>query len=150
MNPNLDFGYFPVAGLALTQDLKIGSIECYAQSYGRDGIGNQEVYAGGWATLNDLKTFYIKEKNGKLEDSKEVVKRILESIFDNEELNGYTFYAHNLGRFDAVFLLKSVILLKNIKIKTVFKDNSIISITLQDINTKRKIYCIRFTTIHKW
>jgi len=41
-------------------------------------------------------------------------------IFDlanNKQIDGYTFYAHNLGRFDSVFLIKASILLEDIVIK---------------------------------
>ena len=48
----------------------------------------------------------------------------------NPKLNGYTFYAHNLGRFDAIFIIKSLILNKNIKFTPIWKDNAIISLII--------------------
>jgi hypothetical protein len=53
------------------------------------------------------------------ETSEEFGKRLIESMFLDKELNGYTFYAHNLGRFDAVFLIKIAAFMKDLKIDTV-------------------------------
>ena len=49
--------------------------------------------------------------------------RVIDGIFEHEELNGYTFFAHNLGRFDAVFLIKGIVL----------------GMTIKHIESKRKI-----------
>ncbi len=49
----------------------------------------------------------------------------------NPNLDGYTFYVHNLGRFDSVFILKSLIINKNINITPIWKDNSILSLSIQ-------------------
>jgi len=46
----------------------------------------------------------------------------------NDELNGYTFYVHNLGRFYLIFIFKSLILNKNISMTPIWKDNAIISL----------------------
>lgn len=58
---------------------------------------------------------------------------------ENKELNGYTFYAHNLGRFDSVFILRSLILNKDMKLSPIWKDNGIISITIKYKNVKIKL-----------
>jgi len=42
-------------------------------------------------TKNKTHLFYI----NKDENNENVVKRIIDCIFEYEELNGYTFYAHN-------------------------------------------------------
>lgn len=48
----------------------------------------------------------------------------------NPKLDGYTFYAHNLGRFDAIFIIKSLVTNKNIKLSPVWKDNSIVYLVI--------------------
>ncbi len=48
----------------------------------------------------------------------------------SKDLNGLTFYVHNLGRFDAIFILKSLILNDQISITPIWKDNTILSLTL--------------------
>jgi len=104
---------FPVNDLEYNYNNKIGTLDF--ETYGENGIGNQEVYAGGFATKNKTHLFYI----NKDENNENVVKRIIDCIFEYEELNGYTFYAHNLGRFDSVFLIKSTLLLNDINIEPI-------------------------------
>lgn len=68
-----------------------------------------------------------------------MVKRIIESIFEHKELNGYTFFAHNLGRFDALFLIRAAVEMEGITIKPIWEDNSIISMTVKHNKSKIKI-----------
>lgn len=63
----------------------------------------------------------------------------------NPKLDGYTFYAHNLGRFDAIFIIKSLVTNKNIKLSPVWKDNSIVSLV---INLNKKNYLTRLFTVN--
>lgn len=49
----------------------------------------------------------------------------------NDNLNGYTFYAHNLGRFYSIFIFKSLILKENIYLIPIWKDNAIISLNFK-------------------
>jgi len=44
------------------------------------------------------------------------VKNLINDLANDTKINGYTFYAHNLGRFDAVFLIKACIYLDDIEI----------------------------------
>jgi len=67
-----------------------------------------------------------------------VVKNILNDLANNTDINGYTFYAHNLGRFDSVFLIKACILLDDIDIKPKWKDNKILSISILNKRNKCK------------
>src|SRR5258706_700911 len=57
----------------------------------------------------------------------------------NPKINGYTFYAHNLGRFDSIFILKALITNKNILITPIWKDNSILSLSIKYNNIKISI-----------
>ena len=116
------------------QDTKIGSIDF--ETYGNEGIGIQNVYAGGWAINDSIKTnkFYYINKDS---NSLDLVKNIITDLANNKDINGYTFYAHNLGRFDSVFLIKACLLMEDIDIKPKWKDNKILSITIS--NKKNKI-----------
>lgn len=47
------------------------------------------------------------------------------------DLNGYTFYVHNLGRFDSVFILKSLVLNDSFEVIPIWKDSTIISLSIK-------------------
>jgi len=53
------------------------------------------------------------------------------------DIDGYTFYAHNLGRFDSVFILKSLVTNKYFSLIPIWKDNSLIKLTI--VYNKKKI-----------
>lgn len=91
---------------------KIGTIdfEIYFSSF---DLGLHKVSAGGWAIEGKTKLFY-KNKN---ETNEQFVNRLLTSIFMQKFLTGYTFYIHNLGRFDSIFIIKSLLLNDQISIK---------------------------------
>ena len=59
MEGSYKYPMFPVNDIEYTYNDKIGSFDL--ETYGDEGIGNQEVYAGGWATKNHRKYFYIDE-----------------------------------------------------------------------------------------
>ena len=54
-------------------------------------------------------------------------------------MNGYTFYVHNLGRFDSIFILKSLILNKHISLTPIWKDNCIIYLGIKFLD--QKLHC---------
>lgn len=89
-------------------------------------MGYHQVYSGGWAVKDHTKLFYKEVR----ETSDQFISRIFMDIFMNKNLNCYTFYVHNLGRFDSVFILKSLIINKNFEITPIWKDNTIISLTI--------------------
>ena len=124
---------YPVDNIHDELDEKIGTIDF--ETYGNEGIGIQNVYAGGWAINDAFKTnkFYYIDKEA---NSLDLVKNIISDLANNKLIDGYTFYAHNLGRFDSVFLIKACLLLEDIVIKPKWKENKILSITF--INTKNK------------
>jgi hypothetical protein len=96
---------FPQYKKDVNLDNKIGTLDF--ETYGSNfGTGYHQVYAGGWAVKGLTNLFYV-ENN---ETSENLVNRIFLSIFQNKNLDGYTFYAHNLGRFDSIFIVKSLIL----------------------------------------
>ena len=126
---------YPVDNINSDLDDKIGAIDF--ETFGVEGIGIQNVYAAGWAIndFNKTKNFYYIDKDC---NSLDVVKNLINDLANNKEINGFTFYAHNLGRFDAVFLIKTCILLEDIVIKPKWKDNKILSITILNTKTKTK------------
>jgi hypothetical protein len=108
---NYKYSSFLLVKKVLHLDLKVGTIDF--ETYGSNiGKGYHQVYAGGWSTKNYTQLFYKTAR----ESSDQFVNRIFKSIFMDKSLNGYTFYAHNLGRFDSIFILKSLILENDIEI----------------------------------
>lgn len=120
------YSSFPLVKKVLHLDNKIGTIDF--ETFGENsGLGHHQVYAGGWAIKDQTEVFYKTVR----ESSDQVVIRIFKSIFINSNLNGYTFYAHILGRFDSIFNLKSFILNNDIEILPIWKDNTIISLSIE-------------------
>ena len=127
------FANYPVSDLDFEYNGKIGAIDF--ETFGQGGLGSQSVYAGGWATKEFSDYIYI-EKNA---DPILVVQRVIRSILANDKLNGFTFFAHNLGRFYALFLIKAAVSMEDIKIYPNWKDNTIYSMTIKDTKTNIKI-----------
>ena len=131
INSEIKYSYpsFPLHKKEVKQNEKIGSLDL--ETYGSDipnlGSGYHQVYAGGWATTKHKNYFYIKKN----ETSEQFVNRLLTSILMTKDLNGFTFYVHNLGRFDSIFIIKSLILNDQISITPIWKDNAILSLTLK-------------------
>lgn len=112
------------------------------------GIGTHLIYAGGWS-INKVGTVKIDEftnddilsekiiiDNDSINNSSELIDKMFRRLFDNEyDVNNYTLYAHNLGRFDAIFLIKELALLNYI-IKPLWKDNAILKIVIEDAPQK--------------
>jgi len=127
------FPDFPITNIDMEYNDKIGWLDF--ETYGENGLGNKSVYAGGWTVNNLMQMFYIKPE----ESSENLVQRLIDSIFIHPELDNYTFFAHNLGRFDSLFLIKGLVANKDISIKPVWKDNKIISIVIKHDKLNRKI-----------
>lgn len=120
---------------------KIGSLDLETYSSFDDGFGKLEVYAGGCSLSDGYKRFYYIDGNKDLYSGDDIIIRMFEDLFnyiaeDKKSRNGYTLYAHNLGRFDSVFLLKSLTQIGS-DIKCKWKDNAILQIKIRD--TERKL-----------
>ena len=126
---------YPEDIISNDQDFKIGALDF--ETFGNEGIGIQNVYAAGWAINDTFKTkkFYYIQKDA---NSLDLVKNMIYDLANNLEIDGYTFYAHNLGRFDSVFLIKACILLDDIEIIPKWKENKILSITIKNNANKCK------------
>jgi len=57
--------------------------------------------ATGFATKNKVELDYIELG----ETSEQFLNRFFYKILMDKDLNGYTFYVHNLGRFYSIFIL---------------------------------------------
>ena len=126
---------FPEDNRKEDQNFKFGAIDF--ETFGNEGIGIQNVYAAGWAINDNSKTnkFYYINKDA---NSLEIVKNLIFDLANNLEFNGYTFYAHNLGRFDSVFLIKACSHMEDIEIIPKWKENKILSISIKNNTNKCK------------
>jgi hypothetical protein len=119
----------------LEYDDKIGVIDFETFGSKLNGFGDHNAYAGGWCRKGKLEMLYINENEG----SEEFVVRVIENLFDDKENSNMTFYAHNLGRFDSLLLLKGILGKNGYTVKGMWKDNTIISLVIKNDRTKMKI-----------
>ena len=110
---------------------KIGCIDFETFGNKDNGFGEQKPFAGGWATTKYNNFCYI----NKGESYDNLVLRVINSIFDYNDNDKYTFYAHNLGRFDALILIRGLASSNVYKIKPLWKDNKILSIKIKNVET---------------
>ena len=54
------------------------------------------------------------------ESSEALILRLFDNLFV-QDINGYTFYAHNLGRFDSVLLIRGLVKSQKYKVDPVWK-----------------------------
>ena len=135
-----------------TQNQRIGAIDFETFGSELNGLGKLEVYAGGVALKDGYRGFYyinpdIVQNDLKLA-SQQVILKMFEDLFDYIEQdikvrNNYTIYAHNLGRFDSVFLLRTLagagykVQRPSYTLNGQWKDNDILSMKIYD--RKRKL-----------
>jgi hypothetical protein len=79
--------------------------------------------------------FIIDYKN--IHNSNELIKVMFERLFKND-VNGYTLYVQNLGRFDGIFLIKELAKL-DYKISALWNDNALLKIKVYDKESKQSI-----------
>jgi len=122
---------FPVYSMDSNLNNKIGTLDL--ETYGTNsGLGFHEVYAAGFAIKDKTELYYIERG----ETSGQFINRFFYNILMNNDLNGYTLYAHNLGRFDSVFIINSLIVNKDFTLTPVWKDNTILSLTIKYLSTE--------------
>ena len=100
------------------QSAKLGpKLEAQIQKHGSssegNGYGELQVYAGGCALSDGYNAFYYIDKDKGIITGNDIIQKMFEELFDyvaedKKGRNGYTLYAHNLGRFDSVFVLQSL------------------------------------------
>jgi len=123
-------------------DTRIGTLdlETYGDSLMGIGLGQLSVYAGGIALITGYKKLYYIDNNNGIKTGKELIIKMFANLFDHiaedkKVRNNYTLYAHNLGRFDSVFLLKSLSS-AGYEIKGQWKDNDILFMKITDKEIK--------------
>ena len=82
-------------------DYRIGVMDL--ETY-KDEYDISRVYAIGYYANKKLETFYISKDY----DSDNLIIQCLDSIL-KESYNNYTFYLHNFGNYDAIFMLKVIL-----------------------------------------
>nr|YP_010555481.1 DNA polymerase [Ramaria rubella]UYR22230.1 DNA polymerase [Ramaria rubella] len=125
------------------QDTKIGSLDLETYGSEQDGLGKFTVYAGGCALSDGYKALYYNDKDKGLNSGEDIIHKMFEELFnyiaeDKKARNGHTLYAHNLGRFDSVFLLKSLAS-AGYDLKAKWRENDILSIRISDKGRKLNI-----------
>jgi len=121
-------------------DWMVGTMDIETYKY-NDELS--KAYAVGFYVNNFLKTFYIGEDL----NSDNLILKCLDAMLI-EKYNRYTFYIHNMGRFDVVFILRVLIKANEVSNNTkysynlVFRDDIILAL---NISTKvnNKTYTIR-------
>jgi len=120
--------------LLLHPEWKLGSLDIETYTINNDV---SKAYAIGFYAKGKVETFYIDQNL----NSDVLIKRCLDKML-SEEYNGYTFYVHNLAKYDNYYiipvLLQCVSLYPEIyNYKFVFRDDHVIGIK---ISKKVKIY----------
>jgi len=103
------------------------------ETYGSNqGLGQHQVYAAGFAIKDHTELNYIEQG----ESSEGFINNFFLSIFKNIKVNleGYTFYVHNLGRFYSIFILNSLTINNDFILTPIWKDNSILSLKIKYLN----------------
>ena len=124
-----------------TNDPFIGTIDLETFEYN----SISKVYAAGYYTKQfNCKTFYIDVND--LNSDSVVINMIYSLVIF--KYTGYTFYVHNFGRFDSVFIL-NILIKENLKrehdkfeINTLFRGNLILSLSISK-KVKTKTYTIK-------
>jgi hypothetical protein len=122
------------------KNCKIGSLDLETYGTKEFGLGEQSVYAGGLALNDGYKSFYYIDKDLGLKTGEDLLHKMFEDLFnyidENKKLrNRFTLYAHNLGRFDSVFLVRSLAS-AGYDINAKWKDNDILSMSIKDKQRK--------------
>lgn len=117
---------FPTFNKSREPENKIGTIDL--ETFGSNlGLGYHQAFAAGFSIKDRTELFYIAPH----EDSNEFIYKFFSSLFlYNKDLNNYTFYIHNLGRFYSIFILKALTKNKDFVVSPIWKDNAILSITI--------------------
>ncbi len=129
---------FSAGSTALIEDVRIGVIDLETYTVYTKGLKLAKVYTIGFLTNLDLKPvlYYIDIKTL---NSEEIVIKCIDEML-RPKYSGITFYAHNFGKFDCVFILKTLLefnkqIIDNPYIlKTVCRDDIILKLTV-----KRKV-----------
>ena len=115
-------------------DWRVGTLDI--ETY-KDNDNVSRPYAAGFYANNTVNTYYIDEDL----NSDNVIIKCLDGMLI-EKYNRYTFYVHNFGRFDVVFILKVIITTNELypnkyTYNIIFRDDVILSIEISSkVNNK--------------
>lgn len=115
-------------------DWRVGTLDI--ETY-KDNDNVSRPYAAGFCVNNTVNTFYIDDD---LNSDNVIIKCLDGMLID--KYNRYTFYVHNFGRFDVVFILKVIITTNELHpnkyaYNIIFRDDVILSIEISSkINNK--------------
>ena len=123
-------------------DTKIGTLdlETFSLGCGTDllggGLGELSVYSGGCALNTGYKALYYIDSATGLNTGDDIIQKLFGDLFDHiaenvKGRNNYTLYAHNLGRFDSVFILKSLAK-AGYEFNAKWQENDILSVKIYD------------------
>jgi hypothetical protein len=115
------------------------------------GLGKQIVYSGVWA-VDKLEHFIhaLDYQNtceigpALVNTDKSIIYNLIDSIFANQLYN-YTFFVHNLGKFDSFYILDSLTQKDTGRFKITGKwksedENKLLGFTIVDSESKQRIY----------
>jgi hypothetical protein len=125
INVKYKFDSLVESGMSAFYNDKIGCIDF--ETYSVNDEGKQRVYAGGWICNNEVHKFILGDPG--CETSYFLVEQVFNSILSSKYTD-YTFYIHNLSKFDSIFILDALTRF-NYNVKAIVKeDNSIVSISI--------------------
>jgi hypothetical protein len=123
----------------ISLDENIGSIDF--ETFTFDDTGVQRTFAGGWKNKDKRIMFYADSFGARENDN--IVVKVIDSIFINIK-RSITIYAHNLGRFDGVEILKGIKNSNNYEVKGIWKsdENKLLSLTITEKGTRKSIHLL--------
>jgi DNA polymerase type B, organellar and viral len=102
------------------------------------GLGEHIVYAGGWRTKDYSDYKYVDESCNK----DNIIINLIDSIFA-KELYKYTFFVHNLGKFDGLYLIHDIMIGNGkyeLKGKWKTEEIKLIGLTVIEKKSRKRIY----------
>jgi DNA polymerase type B, organellar and viral len=134
-----NFPNINVARLEQSYNDKIGSIDLETltdDTVEEEDEGLQFVCGIGFKA-NNIKSYKILSVENY---DRNIILEIIDEIFENKLYN-YSFYVHNLGRFDSVFIINEITANNKYEVKGVWKsdENKILSLKIVDKESRKSI-----------
>jgi alpha-N-acetylglucosamine transferase len=102
------------------------------------------VFAGGisYKFQNEIKYIELYADTSKNLIGDNLVRELIDKLFEEHKIKGYTFYSHNLSRFDGLFLVSALSGSTKYKLKGIWKENSLIKLVVINRETNDRIIFI--------
>jgi len=125
----------------VTRNTNIGTLDI--ETYFDKDLDKAITYAIGYNIFKGDSVLFYKKDN---QTSDQLILECIDSLLQRA-YSGYTIYVHNLHGYDAFFILKSLLVFNRnndnyYTIKTIFKDNKIIKLTISSKVEKTKVKTI--------